>query len=59
MECNRLTDQTDTHYTPDIFSSPLQVQFIDLNTGEYSVNFEIPGSGWVTVSVYQMISNKK
>ena len=57
-ECNRLTDQTDLHYNPDIFLVPLEIVFTDLNTGEYKLTLEIPGSGWVTISVYQMISKK-
>lgn len=55
-ECNRLTDQNDSHYNSAIFTSPVQITFTDLNTGEYSINLEIPGSGWVTISVYQIIS---
>lgn len=58
-ECNRLTDQTDIHYNPDLFTTPLEIEFNDLNTGEYKLNLEIPGAGWVTVSVYQMISKLK
>jgi hypothetical protein len=57
-ECNRLTDQTDLHYNPDIFLVPLEIDFTDLNTGEYKLTFEIPGTGRVTISVYQMISKK-
>lgn len=55
-ECNRLMDQNDSHYNPDILLTPMQIDFTDLNTGEYKLSFEIPGTGWVTISVYQMIS---
>ncbi len=57
-ECNRLTDNTDSQYNSDIFSFPLEINFDDLNTGQYEAKFEIPGSGWVTISVFQIISNR-
>ena len=57
LECNRLTDITDSHYNRDIYDLPFQKIFKDLNTGESTIDFEIPDMGWVTITIFQLISN--
>lgn len=57
LECNRLTDITDLHYNRNIYDLPFQKIFQDLNTGESTIDFEIPDIGWVTITIFQLISN--
>jgi hypothetical protein len=56
FECLRLTDISDTHYNADIFKTPYQAMFTDLNTGQYNTIFDVVSKGWITLNIYQLIN---
>ena len=56
-ECNRLSDKNDPKYNEDIFPNKYLSTLTDLNTGKYSTEFTIPKVGWITINIYQIISN--
>jgi hypothetical protein len=57
--CERSTDNSDSHYNTDIFSSEsdyINGIFHDNNDGTYSAKYNLIANGWVTLRIFQLFS---
>ena len=57
--CERSTDNSDSHYNTDIFSSEsdyINGIFHNNNDGTYSSKYNLIANGWVTLRIFQLFS---